>query len=66
MGSVHFRTGAPGSSYHIQHSDGDGLGDVGAVDLILRSSEAAARATVDLTSIWKGELVYQNVPVAPP
>jgi hypothetical protein len=33
------------------------------VDVILRSSEDAARATVDLSEIWKGELVLKDVPV---
>jgi hypothetical protein len=32
-------------------------------DIILRSSERAARRTVDLNEIWKGEIVYPNVPV---
>src|SRR5690606_33897725 len=30
-------------------------------DLILRSSEEAARRTVDLFEIWKGELIYKNL-----
>ncbi|MGA2584188.1 MAG: hypothetical protein ABSG31_12995 [Tepidisphaeraceae bacterium] len=33
------------------------------IDIILRSSEAAARRTVDLNEIWKGEIIYPNVPV---
>jgi hypothetical protein len=33
------------------------------IDIILRSSEKVARQTVDLHDIWKGELVYPNVPV---
>ena len=36
------------------------------VDLILRSSEAVARGTTNLTQIWKGEIVYENVPVKLP
>jgi hypothetical protein len=35
----------------------------GSVDLILRSSQAVARQSVDLTQIWSGELVYPNQPV---
>jgi hypothetical protein len=33
------------------------------VDLILRSDEHASRATIDQHSIWKGELIYSNVPI---
>ena len=36
------------------------------VDVILRSSEAVARGTTNLTQIWKGEIVYENVPVKLP
>lgn len=31
--------------------------------IVLRSSDAVARKTVDVFEIWKGELVYDNVPV---
>jgi hypothetical protein len=34
-------------------------------DLILRSSESAARKTVDLNQIWRGEIVVPNVPLQP-
>jgi hypothetical protein len=34
-----------------------------SIDLILRTSEKAARDTVDQTQIWKGELIYRNLPV---
>jgi len=34
-----------------------------SLDVILRSSEKAARDTVDLFEIWQGELVYKDVPV---
>ena len=33
------------------------------VDFILRTDEKAARNTVDEFDVWKGELVYENVPV---
>jgi hypothetical protein len=32
-------------------------------DIVLRSSPAAARKTVDMTSIWNGEIVFKDVPV---
>jgi hypothetical protein len=32
-------------------------------DLILRSNESIGRQTIDQHSIWKGELIYPNVPV---
>lgn len=33
------------------------------VDVIFRSSEAVAAAALDMTQIWKGEIVLQNVPL---
>jgi hypothetical protein len=33
------------------------------VDVILRSSEAAARRSIDMKRIWKGEIILSNVPV---
>jgi hypothetical protein len=39
--------------------------DVGEFDLIFRSSEEAARKTVDLFEIWKGEIVIEGVEVKP-
>lgn len=36
------------------------------VDVILRSSEAVARDTVDITQIWTGEIVLPNVPLPRP
>jgi hypothetical protein len=35
-------------------------------DVILRSSEAAARDTIGMTRIWKGEIVLPNVPLPAP
>lgn len=35
--------------------------DVAEVDIILRTSEAAARWTVDLFEIWDGEVVFEKV-----
>lgn len=33
------------------------------VDMILRSSPAAARQTLRITRIWDGEIVFENVPL---
>jgi hypothetical protein len=33
------------------------------VDILLRSSETVARGTVDLYEIWKGQILYKDVPV---
>jgi hypothetical protein len=33
------------------------------IDVILHSSEKAARQTVDLTEIWDGEIIYPNIPL---
>lgn len=38
-------------------------GPIDHVDIVLRSSPAVARRTVDLFEIWKGEVVLGNVPV---
>lgn len=37
--------------------------EYGLVDIVLRSSTAAARETVDIFEIWDGELVFKNVPL---
>jgi hypothetical protein len=34
-----------------------------SVDVILRTDEAVAASTLDMTQIWKGEIVLQNVPL---
>ena len=36
------------------------------VDIILRASAAAARGTMDMTEIWKGEIVIKDVVVKQP
>lgn len=35
----------------------------GKVDVIFRSSESIARKTVDLFEIWKGEIIFKDVPM---
>lgn len=40
--------------------------DADHVDVILRPSLDAAKATIDLTEIWDGEIVIPNVPVGRP
>jgi hypothetical protein len=37
-----------------------------ACDIILRSSEKAARHTLDMFDMWEGELVFENVPIKLP
>jgi hypothetical protein len=37
-----------------------------SIDIILRSSEAAAGRTVDMKRIWKGEIIMPNVPIGHP
>jgi len=39
---------------------------VRSMDILLRSSEAVARKTVDLFEIWDGELIFEDVPVDQP
>lgn len=41
-------------------------GDFRTIDIILRSSEAVARGTIEITQIWRGEIVLSNVPVRRP
>jgi len=35
----------------------------GAVTVIFRSNEAVLRRTIDMTTAWDGELIFENVPV---
>ena len=35
----------------------------GKVDVTFRSSELIARKTVDLFDIWKGEIIFKDVPM---
>jgi hypothetical protein len=61
MGSVYMRTTVGGGNYAATNSF---AGNAPAnVDVVLRSSEAVARQTVDITRIWKGEIVLPNVPI---
>lgn len=62
----------PIGSVNFQKSSGGGFGTAtnqypvpmpAKVDVILRSSEAAARGTTTLTQIWKGEIALKDVPV---
>jgi hypothetical protein len=36
---------------------------VGSVDLVLRTNPRAAEATVDITEVWDGEIVIEDVPL---
>ena len=61
LGSINFHRGA---------ASGFGTGGEGVpadapanVDVILRSSQDAARDTLDMTSIWNGEIVIARVPL---
>lgn len=57
--------GAMRGSYSFGCHEGlEGLPDeVNAVTVVLRASKEAARRTIDLTEIWDGELVFEDVPV---
>ena len=64
LGSVSFRRST---------ASGYGTGEVtlgtdapAATDVILRSSKEAARGTIDLNSIWEGEIVFHDVPLPRP
>ena len=64
VGSVtHNGTGGQAMTHFSQQNLDLDAGKAGRVDVILRSSEQVARRTVDLYEIWKGELVYHDVPV---
>jgi hypothetical protein len=63
-GGVSIHRNAPGNF-------GTGMRDFPAdapanVDIILRSSEDVARTTLDMTQIWKGEIVLKGVPLQQP
>jgi hypothetical protein len=63
LGTVTQQKGANGG-IHVSQAPFQG-GPVTAIDLILRSSDAAARRTTWCFEAWKGELVFENVPVLP-
>ena len=48
----------------LRDADGGMPAAFTSCDVILRSSDAAARDSVNLFEIWEGELVYKDVPVA--
>lgn len=56
-------TGSAGEDTDIMFSGRPKEPVPGAVDVILRPSEKAARGTVDMYTYWNQELVYTNVPV---
>lgn len=63
LGAITVRKGKS-TGYHVAGDlpkGGDVLGN--SVDFVFRSSEAVARRTVDMTEIWRGEIVVQGVAV---
>jgi len=56
----------PGARFGVGGEVKTDVSKLRSVDVILRSSEEAGRATVDLMQIWKGELRFVNVPVVLP
>lgn len=62
LGSIHAKSGVM-SSYYSSSTTPLKSPAPQRVDVILRSSDTAARNTVDLTDIWHGELIFPNVPV---
>ncbi|HZK81273.1 MAG TPA: hypothetical protein VFC46_09410 [Humisphaera sp.] len=66
MGSIHFdKATSSGASWGV-NSGKLPPGDTGPVDVILRSSEAVAIQTLDMTQIWKGEVIIRGVVVRQP
>lgn len=63
-GSVSYRAGA-GGGYGTDARDIP-LGSPPTVDVIFRSSEEIARQTINMTRIWKGQIIVPNVPLPPP
>jgi hypothetical protein len=61
LGGVYCNAGEDNGAFG-PYTDKFPLG-VAKVDVILRSSEKVARGTVDLYEIWKGELVFPDLPV---
>jgi hypothetical protein len=66
LGGVNFRRSPAGNSSYGVAATTLPPGDLRTIDIILRSSEAVAKGTVDLTQIWRGEIVILNVPVRQP
>lgn len=64
LGTVAATTGSNGGFSIGVHKDPPPFAP--RIDVILRSSEAAARETTGITQIWKGEVVVKGVSVKPP
>jgi hypothetical protein len=64
LGSIVCGKGA-GTDYSVSGSVGhlDPTSQPTTINLILRSSEKVARQTIDMHDMWRGELVYPDVPV---
>ena len=66
MGVITIPAGTTNSGYHLQVQGPKQPGnDVTSVDIVFRSNPDAVLRTVDMSGLWKGELVYPNLPVAP-
>ena len=61
--SVNFHKGGEGN-YGTTASDFP-VEPIPKVDVILRSNESVAATTLDMTQIWKGEIVFKDVPLQP-
>lgn len=63
VGSVTLKKGAS-TNWHVSGAAGVfGADRPASLDIILRSSESVARGTIDLYDYWKGEVVWERVPV---
>jgi hypothetical protein len=61
MGSIALAKG--GSKSFIVRTDAPAVTAATEIDVVLRTSERAARQTVDLLEVWDGELVFPGVTV---
>jgi hypothetical protein len=51
------------STHYLVRTDNFRAPNVPEIDLIFRTNESAARRTVDVFEVWKGELVVPHVPL---
>jgi len=60
-GSVNYRAGARGG--YGTYARNIPLDAPPTIDIIFRGSEEVARQTINMTQIWKGEIIVSNVPL---
>ena len=63
MGGIYIHNSSLAASYHSTSTNKIPAELPSHTDVILRSSEAVARQTAGITRIWKGEIVFRDLPI---